>query len=669
MLGLAFDPLFAQNGYFYVDLTNAAGDTEVRRYHVSANPDVADPSSGQLIIRIDQPDGSTNHKAGWIGFGQDNDLYVALGDGGGAGDPFGSGQNKDSLLGKMLRLDISSDDFPADPNRNYHIPGDNPFVNQAGADEIYAYGLRNPFRNSFDRVTDTLFIADVGQDKWEEIDIGQLGANYGWNLYEGPEAFTPGASANGLTMPIFSYGHNIGHAVIGGYVYRGRSDFLQGQYFYADEVNNFVATLRFDGSQWVSTNRTFQFTAGGTLTNPSGFGEDARANLYITDLDGEVFRLDFLGTSFDGNDAITAGGGNDAVYGGAGRDTAVYSGVRTSYVIARNASGTITIADIRGGSPDGTDQLTGIERLQFANATVSTLAANDYTGDLGGDILWREAGTGAVTVWKLVAGQFSASTQLGGVGASMQIAGNGDLNADGTSDVLLRDLSSGAVTDWTLNNGQFVGAHAVGGVGANIDVAGTGDFNADGNADILLRDRITGAVTNWTVSNNLFTGSHSLGNVGSSIDVAGVGNFNGDGTSDVLLRDRNGGAVSIWTVNSSNVFGGSQAIGGIGGNIDIAGAGDFDGDGTSDVLLRDRTTGAVSYWAVVNNAFAGSTQIGGVGGNFQIGGARDVNGDGFADVLLRDTTTGAVGAFTVVNGAFQQYVALGGVGSNIQFAG
>ena len=148
LLGLAFDPAYASNGFFYVDMINTNGDTVIRRYQVSPNPNVADPASATLIIAIDQPnqDGFTNHKAGWLGFGPDGYLYAATGDGGAAGDPLGSGQDINSLLGKILRLDVHGDDFPGDPIHNYAVPADNPFVGTAGADEIFAFGLRNPWR-------------------------------------------------------------------------------------------------------------------------------------------------------------------------------------------------------------------------------------------------------------------------------------------------------------------------------------------------------------------------------------------------------------------------------------------------------------------------------------------------------------------------------------------
>jgi glucose/arabinose dehydrogenase len=244
----------------------------VRSYHVSAaDPNQADPASASLVIRVDQPDGVTNHKGGCSVLVLTAIFYVALGDGGGAGDPFGNGQNINSLLAKMLRLNVNGDDFPADPTRNYAIPADNPFVGTAGADEIWAFGLRNPFRDSFDDGLGTFFIADVGQATWEEIDIGQLGANYGWNAFEGPAPFPGGGPAVGpTTAPIFSYDHTVGQSIIGGYVYRGPSEGLQGQYFFADFVAGKIFTLRFDGGQWVATDRTSQVIPdAGAINNRS----------------------------------------------------------------------------------------------------------------------------------------------------------------------------------------------------------------------------------------------------------------------------------------------------------------------------------------------------------------------------------------------------------------
>lgn len=429
LLGLAFDPDFAHNGSFYVNLaTNTDGQirTEIRRYQVSSSdPNVADPASATPIITINHP--FANHKGGWLGFGPDGHLYAAVGDGGSGGDPFGNAQNIDSLLGKMLRLDVHGDDFPDDPARNYRIPDDNMFVGSAGADEVWALGLRNPWRSSFDRGLQDLYIADVGQSEWEEIDIGQLGANYGWNVYEGPDPYAGGTpSAGTLTTPIHSYNHSVGNSITGGYVYRGPSEGLQGQYFFADFVAGTISTLNFDGTSWVATDRTSQIHPNvGSIDNPSSFGEDALGNLYVVDFDGDVFRLTPDATSADQsdtllaqggddmvfggsdddtllgdtgndtlhggigndillggpeNDTLVGGPGNDIVVGGIGNDLIAFSGKLSDYVITYNPSAqTFTVADQRAGSPDGADTVTGVEQFQFADSASDANALTAQT--------------------------------------------------------------------------------------------------------------------------------------------------------------------------------------------------------------------------------------------------------------------------------------------------
>jgi len=329
LLGLAFQPDFAASGVFFVNLTNASGDTEIRRYRVSgSNPNIADASSASLVIGVNQPDGLTNHKAGWLGFGPDGYLYAALGDGGSPGDALNSGQDVNSLLGKMLRLDVASDAFPSDPTRNYAIPSSNPFVATAGADEIWALGLRNPWRDSFDRATGTLYIADVGQSAWEEINIGAAGANYGWKIYEGPAPFSAGSpSAGTLTFPIHAYERTVGRSITGGYVYRGESEGLHGHYFFADFVLSKLFTLHFDGAAWNATDRTAQIvTTAGALGLPSSFGEDGRGDLYVVDWDGEIFRLSPLVASADQADHLDGGPGNDLLFGGSGDDVLIGAG-------------------------------------------------------------------------------------------------------------------------------------------------------------------------------------------------------------------------------------------------------------------------------------------------------------------------------------------------------
>jgi glucose/arabinose dehydrogenase len=324
LLGLAFHPDYASNGYLYVDFTDAAGTTVIRRYTVSADPNQADPSSAQVVLTISQP--QENHNGGWLAFGPDGYLYVAMGDGGGsddndAGHTVGTGNAQDltsNLLGKILRLDVDGDAFPADPNRNYAIPPDNPFVGVTGDDEIWAYGLRNPFRASFDRLTGDLYIGDVGQNSREEIDVQPAtsagGENYGWRLREGtiatPTGGVGGAKPPGAIDPIYDYPHGTGptqgFVVTGGVVYRGPVASLQGLYVFADFQTARIWTLRWDGSDpagFDGTNYTeftdwgdapqFQPDAG-ALTQISSFGEDAAGNLYVVSLTGDVFRVTAL---------------------------------------------------------------------------------------------------------------------------------------------------------------------------------------------------------------------------------------------------------------------------------------------------------------------------------------------------------------------------------------
>lgn len=304
LLGLAFHPAYADNGLFYVNFTDSSGRTNVRSYQVSDDPNVADASSAQTLMRFNQPEG--NHNGGWLGFSPNDDyLYISSGDGGGANDRHGvNGNSQDitnNLLGKMLRIDVNGDDFPADSIRNYAIPDSNPFVGAEGDDEIWSYGLRNPWRASFDRQNGDLYIGDVGQGELEEIDYqpgtSLGGENYGWRLREGSIA-TPGvggALPPGAVDPIFEYTHdqNGGFSVTGGYVYRGPLEELQGQYFFADYVTNNVWSIEHDGTTTTNViDRNGITPDAGAVSSISAFGEDNQGNLYIVSLDGDVFRLE-----------------------------------------------------------------------------------------------------------------------------------------------------------------------------------------------------------------------------------------------------------------------------------------------------------------------------------------------------------------------------------------
>jgi len=293
LLGLAFHPDYANNGYFFVYYTDNSGDTQVARYNVDgSDPDIADPSSALLIIDADQP--YSNHNGGCIQFGADGYLYIGLGDGGSGGDPENRSQNLQSLLGKMLRIDIDN----VDGGNNYAIPVDNPFIGDPNAfDEIWAYGLRNPWRFSFDSQTDELWIGDVGQNQIEEIDRvagDAAGLNYGWRCYEGSQPYnTSGCpDPSELTFPVAEYNHSVGSSITGGYVYHGNvySD-IQDLYFLADidgiigtvdNDNNFVNHGDF-GGYWVS------------------FGEDINGEIYLADITGSIYKI-IGGEIFDTED-------------------------------------------------------------------------------------------------------------------------------------------------------------------------------------------------------------------------------------------------------------------------------------------------------------------------------------------------------------------------------
>lgn len=295
LLGMAFDPNFASNGRFYVDYIDRNSlNTVVATYQVNiAEPNVADASSGQRILTVEQPE-FRNHKAGWIGFrpGETQNLYIATGDGGSRDDPGNRAQNLSENLGKILRVNVSSDRFPNDSSQyGYAIPAGN--MENANP-EIFAYGLRNPYRSSFDSETGTLYIGDVGQDNREEIDIGVAGANYGWRKFEGTRLnFPDDDDIANHTPPIHEYNHtDSGGSVIGGYVYRGSTiDGLEGTYFFADFVTGKVMSFRFIENAGVTelTDRTAELLSPtGISGGITSFGEDGFGNLYLVSINGQV---------------------------------------------------------------------------------------------------------------------------------------------------------------------------------------------------------------------------------------------------------------------------------------------------------------------------------------------------------------------------------------------
>jgi glucose/arabinose dehydrogenase len=278
LLGLAFHPNYKNNGYFYVNYTVPSPlRTRISRFTVSStNPDSANKNSELILLTFNQP--AVNHNGGWVGFGpNDGYLYINVGDGGGAGDILNNAQNLSNLLGTTLRIDVDNQDIGLE----YAIPPDNPFIDSTGSvrKEIYVWGLRNPWRSSFDPVTGWLWCADVGQSAWEEIDIIENGKNYGWRCYEGnhPYNISGCAPASNYIFPVWEYARSLGYSITGGYVYRGPNvPELTGKYIYADYGSNRIWTLEYDGIN--PPTNTYLFNAP---ASPTSFGVDENNEVYF----------------------------------------------------------------------------------------------------------------------------------------------------------------------------------------------------------------------------------------------------------------------------------------------------------------------------------------------------------------------------------------------------
>jgi glucose/arabinose dehydrogenase len=288
LLSIAFAPDYAKSGLVYVDYTDRAGDTRVVEYRrSSSDPLTVDPASRRVVLRVDQP--FPNHNGGLILFGPDDLLYVGLGDGGSEGDPDRTGQDLGTLLGKILRIDPR-----AAGRRPYSVPASNPFVDRPGArPEIYSYGLRNPWRFSFDRLTEALSIGDVGQNRFEEVDLvargAGRGANFGWSAYEGFARFNSDQTAPDAVPPALAYSHDDGCSVTGGYVVRDTSlRSLYGRYLYGDYCAGELRSFAAEPGRRATDDRPL----GLDVPSLSSFGEDDAGRIYATSLDGPVYRLD-----------------------------------------------------------------------------------------------------------------------------------------------------------------------------------------------------------------------------------------------------------------------------------------------------------------------------------------------------------------------------------------
>ena len=566
LLGLAFHPGYASNGRFFVNYTREPdGATMIAEYGRSANPLVAATIERELLV-VAQP--FSNHNGGMIAFGPDGLLYIGMGDGGSANDPQNRAQNVNDLLGKILRIDVDS----GDP---YGIPGGNPFAGAAGADEIYAVGVRNPFRFSFDRQNGALWVGDVGQGSREEIDVVSAGDNLGWRVLEGTRCtgLEPDRCDAGFTPPVAEYTHTGGRcSITGGYVYRGtRATLPEGAYVYADFCTGEVFML-LGGAQTVLLD---------TAQNISSFGEDESGELYVVALGGAVYRLvhDRTGERFDTVTGLLPD----------------FNGNGTADILWKHAREGTFATWLLADAALGTGSTFGVAAEWHA------VLVADLNGDHRSDLVWRSRTAGTLGVW-LMNGTAVQSVALLGVAPGWDLVAAADLNGDGRDDLLWRAVQSGTLGIWMMD-GVTVTSRTVIGVAPEWTLAGTGDLDANGAADLVWHNIAAGQAAVWLFENGALAQTAAMG-IAAGWRVAGVADFNGDARSDLIWRQPATGLTALWMMNGSAIV--QSRVFSVDPSWTIGAVGDVNGSGTADLLWRQPSTGVLGFWLMQGVTRAGS---------------------------------------------------------------
>jgi glucose/arabinose dehydrogenase len=602
LLGLAFHPNYAANGAFYVYYTNPAGNLVVARM-LRLGTSAADPTSRVELLEIPHPS-QANHNGGKLVFGPDGYLYIGAGDGGGGGDPFHTGQNLNEGRGKILRIAV-------DGGTGYTIPPTNPFAASVCAPvtefcrEVFHYGVRNPWRFSFDRATGEFFLGDVGQGAFEEVDYltaGHAGGvNFGWGIFEGNACFndnyfgSPGA-CNGLanhTRPVITYAHDSagGISISGGYVYRGkRSAALRGYYIYGDYGSRRIWGVKPNGTGTWTTAELI--VPPSTLGNIPAFAQDERGELYAIDIsNGKLWAIDGPAPAFDVRMDL--------------------NGDAKSDILMRNSA----TGDVYRMLMDGRSVRRGNFVYREPDLAWKIVAEGDLDGDGVSDLVWSHPPTSALFFQPFNAQGFSnggkrVNNSFAGdstYGPALDLAGNGRYE-------LVRRTAAGDVSmiAW---DGATLGARPVFYSEGNFawTIVAAGDFAGTGRRNqILWRNSTTGEVYLQTVGAPALNGVSSASGAiiyrepNTAWKIVGAGDFDGDGKSDILWRNDSTGQVWMMLMNGEAIASQQQVY--VEPNLawKIVAVGDYDGDGKSDILWRNDATGEL--WMLQMNGFALASQ-------------------------------------------------------------